>query len=143
MKYVHDVTLSDIEVKNILLQCDEKFVPPRWTDERLMEHSKKLNDFACKDLVVENNTVIGCNMYYVNKDTHIAFISIIAVNKQYRGQSIGSLMLDKMKENLDDSISTIRLQVSMDNIGAQKFYKKHGFVEIETGESKNMMELKI
>lgn len=131
MNYIHDVALSETQVKDILTQCDENFSLPRWPEEKLMKYFAKLSQFACKDLVTENGKVIGCNMYYVNNDTHIVFISIIAVNKQYRGHSIGSLLISQMKEKFDKPY-TIRLQVRSENYMAQQFYKKQGFTETET-----------
>jgi ribosomal protein S18 acetylase RimI-like enzyme len=54
-------------------------------------------------------------------------VTALYVERASRGQGIGGLLLEKAKRELLPEVS---LYVFQDNIGAQKFYAKHGFVEI-------------
>ena len=54
----------------------------------------------------------------------------IVVNKEYRNSSIGSQLLDYVKNYLNSKgVKKIFLEVRVDNLIAKSFYKKNGFVE--------------
>jgi ribosomal protein S18 acetylase RimI-like enzyme len=55
------------------------------------------------------------------------FITALYVEQASRGRGIGGLLLEKAKRELSPEVS---LYVFQDNVGAQKFYARHGFVEI-------------
>jgi ribosomal protein S18 acetylase RimI-like enzyme len=54
-------------------------------------------------------------------------VTALYVEQASRGQGIGGLLLERAKRELSPEVS---LYVFQNNVGAQKFYAKHGFVEI-------------
>ncbi len=74
-----------------------------------------------------NNTIVGfAGIWKSVDDVHI---TNIVVNKNFRKQNIGSLMLSKLIElaKLEPNISSITLEVNSNNISAIRLYEKFGF----------------
>lgn len=61
----------------------------------------------------------------------------IAVLEPYRRLGIGSMLLNKMIENLENmgNVRKLKLHVWTTNTTAVKFYEKHGFVVDTTDEN--------
>jgi len=61
----------------------------------------------------------------------------VYVRKEYRGQKISSLLLDKLIEDLTglDEFENLFLEVRTENSAAIKLYESHGFLKV--GERKN------
>jgi ribosomal protein S18 acetylase RimI-like enzyme len=55
------------------------------------------------------------------------FVTALYVEQASRGQGIGGLLLERAKRELSPEVS---VYVFQNNVGALKFYAKHGFVEI-------------
>lgn len=102
-------------------------------------------------LVAEKNKkivgfIIGIKMSDVG-----AKISMMAVNKNYRRNKIGSLLINNLIQRLkQDNVLILDLEVRTNNTSAIQFYKKHGFIISEkilkfyqTGEDAYIMERKL
>ena len=80
----------------------------------------------------ENNELIGILWSYMRyfageERFHINYFSI---SLNYRGKGIGSLLLKKLQEiAVDKNVKIIDLNVDIENIRAQNFYKKNKFKE--------------
>lgn len=60
----------------------------------------------------------------------VIFIDSLAVDFDFRGQGIGHLLLQKVKElQASTGADGIELQVNAKNIAAYEMYKKYGFTE--------------
>ncbi|MBO6164429.1 MAG: GNAT family N-acetyltransferase [Lachnospiraceae bacterium] len=60
----------------------------------------------------------------------VIFIDSLAVDSDFRGQGIGHLLLQKVKElQASTGADGIELQVNAKNIAAYEMYKKYGFTE--------------
>jgi ribosomal protein S18 acetylase RimI-like enzyme len=55
------------------------------------------------------------------------FVTALYVKQASRSQGIGGLLLERAKRELAPQVN---LYVFQNNVGAQAFYKRHGFVEI-------------
>lgn len=65
---------------------------------------------------------------HVTRD--IIFIDTMAVEEQYRGQGIGHMFFEKVKEiKFSKKLDGIELQVNARNVAAYEMYKKYGFTE--------------
>lgn len=130
--YQHNINATPLQVRDILLMCDENFSKDRWANGKLDDYASKLSEHACIDVVKANSNTVGCNIYYINKETRIAYISIIAVNDKFRGKQIASLLLRNMYEKVSIlGIKVIMLEVRKDNAPAQSLYYKNGFIDEE------------
>lgn len=83
-------------------------------------------DFA-KDVLVyhDHDYPIGILTYDISSD--VSTIGIIAVNEKYRGQHVGSSLLDYYYSVLPESIKKLRVVTQGINITACKFYERNGY----------------
>ena len=81
-------------------------------------------------IVCLNDEIIGVLLCYTkSKGRNIAYISNLAVAKQYRRRGVGSTLMRELKEfyRPQKDIEAIELGVGITNRIALKFYLKHGF----------------
>ena len=134
--------LEDYEVIEALAKDVQKmhikWSPDIYTLESNMipkEFFKPIVDNKTMYVAEEDNKVKGFIMYtekeynidnQVKRTTYA--IDAIAVDKQYRGQGIGTKLIDKIKEIAkDNNVDAIELQVNAKNIAAKAMYEKYGF----------------
>lgn len=74
-----------------------------------------------------NNTIVGyAGMWNVCGEGHI---TNIAVHPEFRGNGIGSLLVEGLIEEAKKAgITQLTLEVRKSNLVAQKLYRKYGFV---------------
>ena len=69
-----------------------------------------------------------------------AFITLIGVDRDFQHQGLGHLLMLKCKEiAAKKGMKTIRLEVLYVDVGAQRFYRKMGFKEMELPASQNSL----
>ena len=132
--------LSSKDAYEWVTTCDEKFCPPRWNEERLSEYVLKLSEKAYFDLLVDNDNKVAFVAYYLNEEKRFAYITIIAVAKEFRGMGYSKTLLDSFLSHLQSDIENVSLEVSKLNTPALCLYKKYGFVEIEDRGDKVLMK---
>lgn len=119
---IFDMTMQDLDcISNILESDFDDF----WTVTTLK--NELLNPNSKYIIAKLNNTIVGfAGIWKAVDDVHI---TNIVVNKKFRKQNIGSLMLSKLLElaKLEPNITSITLEVNSNNISAIKLYKKFGF----------------
>jgi streptothricin acetyltransferase len=75
-----------------------------------------------------NDTCIG-QIRIVKDWNHFCYIENIAMKKDYRGSGIGKLLLTKAEEWAKQrQLIGMSLEAQDDNLGACRFYAKHGFI---------------
>ena len=90
---------------------------PRSLTYAAVDETDKLAGFAIAELESENGSRIG----------HIVTID---VSPDERRRGIGTLLMNAMIDGLGEvKADAIRLEVAVDNLEAQSFYKRHGFAE--------------
>ena len=134
--------ISAAEAYQWLVECDEKFCPPKWTKERLDKYAEKLSTNAHWILLENDGYKKGFVAYYLNENNKFIFISIIAVKKTYRGQGLGKWLMANVVELISDKFNIISLEVSKDNISAKKLYESFGFEIVEDRGQKVLMNRK-
>ncbi|WP_026651562.1 GNAT family N-acetyltransferase [Butyrivibrio proteoclasticus] len=98
---------------------------------KLMVGSGNLYVATIDDKVVG---VLEINHKHIETPAHVTrdiiFIDSMAVDENYRGQGIGHLFFDKVKEiKKETNADGIELQVNAKNKAAYKMYSKCGFTE--------------
>ena len=131
--------ISAAEAYQWLVECDEKFCPPKWTKERLEKYAEKLSTNAYWILLENDGYKKGFVAYYLNENNKLIFISIIAVSKSYRGQGLGKQLMANVVELISDKFNIISLEVSKDNISAKRLYESFGFEIVEDRGQKVLM----
>ena len=119
---ISNMTLLDLECISNILQSDfDDF----WNITTLK--SELLNPNSKYIVAKLDNLIVGfAGIWKSVDDVHI---TNIVVNKNFRKQNIGSLILSKLIElaKLEPNISSITLEVNSNNIVAIKLYEKFGF----------------
>lgn len=88
-----------------------------------------LKHYCDKDLA-------GFIAYYCNNyESKIAFISLVLIDKLYRGQGISKKMFSQLFSLLKEKgFKTCTLEVRLDNVNALNLYRSLGFKSIESSE---------
>ncbi len=134
---------SESKCHDILRQF--KFCLESLREEKAIEFfAKKFSKYA-NVVVAENkeNKIIGFIVYYANDfNSRSSFITMIATLPEFRGMHVGQLLLNFCKKDIrSKGFLFIKLEVRKENLAAQKFYEKNGFIIISEKE-KYMMEWK-
>jgi len=119
---IFNMTIQDLESISYILEShfDDFWNATTLKNELLNPNSKYI-------VAKLHNEIIGfAGIWSSVDDVHI---TNIVVNKNFRRQNIGSLMLSKLIElaKLKPNISSITLEVNSNNISAIKLYEKFGF----------------
>ena len=143
--YPNDISFIRIKdlnkIKNTLLEFNDGLPPLQGEEAYVDSVSEKIAANGIVYCILANMKRIGFFSIYANDHTtKTAFISFIAIGRQYRNSGYGSSLLNKAiltaKEN---HMETLKLEVLKYNTNAQHFYKKHGFSF--AGESENSIYL--
>lgn len=102
------------------------FAPLIHTDESI--HQWVRNDLLTEELVIvaeDKGIIIG--MMSLIKDEGMGWIRQLYIHPNAVGHGVGTLMINMAKSILG---SPIRLYTFQENIGAKRFYERHGFQAI-------------
>lgn len=113
-------------VLEFLMDIDEIMIPCISERMNLEEYALKLSKRAETLFVsIGDSDVASCSVY-CNRD--VAFISSIAVKKEFARQSVGMNMMHEVKAYVCyKGCGKIRLEVYEKNYGAIAYYRKNGF----------------
>jgi ribosomal protein S18 acetylase RimI-like enzyme len=106
-------------------------------ETNLEEYIFKLKKFATIIPYYRFSKLIGFVAYYSNNsEIGDAFLTMIVIDKVYRGEGIGKLLLESSIADLSyRGFKNYRLKVLKTNINAIRIYKKMGFlISKEIGE---------
>ncbi len=128
------VRLEEKHVDEIVAIEEHSFSIP-WSKTAFL--GELLNQNAHYFVAMIDEKVVGYGgFWYIVNEGHI---TNIAVHEDYRGQGIGSLILDEMIAQKEELwMIGLTLEVRVSNVNAIKFYEKKGFVE--EGVRKNYYE---
>ncbi|KNF09621.1 putative ribosomal-protein-alanine acetyltransferase RimI [Gottschalkia purinilytica] len=124
-----NILIKEMEEEDIDQVCkiEEISFSTPWTKEALtMEVTK--NNLAKYLVAKKEDKVVGyAGVWIIIDEGHI---TNIAVSPDYRGQGIGSLLVEKLVKLCEEKgISNMTLEVRESNTTAQSLYKKFGFEE--------------
>ena len=119
------------EVKELLVSFGDVFPNLKGRIRSYDEFSEKLASYANVYVCLKENSPCGLLVYYSNDtSSKTAYISLIGVLEEYRGISVGKFMLDWCMYNSSIvGMSTVKLEVELNNENAIRFYKRNGFFQ--------------
>lgn len=129
--------LSDISEKQYVLKaCDNAFENPVTKRKEYNSLFRKW-DMAANFIAAYNTDVLGYAIIYTNDWIgKVAYITLIAVRPEYQNMHIGQKLL--MSSEIiarNHGMTSIKLEVAVNNNKAIRFYEKNGYVKIaEQGE---------
>lgn len=141
-------TASQIQIQNILQNCDKFFIPKLSEKVNINEYAKKIFDHAIRFEAWDVDTLIAIIAMYINKEDEnktFGYITNVCVVNGYNNKGIASNLLTNCIEYAtQDNLFFIELEVDKNNSSAINLYSKFKFlVKREENFSKFMsLELK-
>lgn len=121
---VLDMDLSHID--DVIIIENLSFKTP-WKKEDFVAELTRNICARYKVLIIDNRVVSYGGMWVLLDEAHI---TNIAVHPEYRGIGLGNVIVEQLiKEANKNNISSMTLEVRMNNISAINLYKKYGFIE--------------
>lgn len=119
---------SGRERKNIIQQFEHLFPYPLTKRPDFSDTLRKINEHAVFG-VAYSEEILGYVAFYCNDQKQkIAFLSLIAVNKNCQHQHVGTKLLQMVEEiSLQHGMRFLKLEVSEENSVAISFYQNSGF----------------
>ena len=116
-------------IKNIIIKYDELFTKSVVKSQNFDEFIDKISCNANVISVCINGQVAGYCAYYMNDfESREAYITLIAVDKDFQANHLGTIMLDYIKAvAVINRFIGIRLEVQDNNIKAIRFYERNNF----------------
>ena len=121
---------------DFLQRVDNDFPTPLSARVNLEEYARKLTDHGFVSVTIKQGVIVGMVAMYCNDtENSYAYIPLVAVDSQYRGQKIS-------KSLMDCAIAYARLNgfktlgLHTENPVALRLYESLGFVVIEDGHRK-------
>lgn len=113
-------------IKNFLEEIDEIIQPKLSVRVNIGEYANKLAEKADTLFILwEGKDIASCSLYCNEKQ---AYISSIAVKKEFLKQQIGTKMMAEVKRHaMENKCGSIGLEVDIENALAVSFYCKNGF----------------
>lgn len=140
-KEVGEIIISRVcdksEIRRILDLFDEDFNPSLSSRIDFDEYVSKVCDRA---YVYEAKLLdtLGFIIFYANNlESKTAYISQIAVKKEYKGSSLAQELLNlAIRISQDKGFTYLKLEVNKGNLRAINFYKNNKFVMLDSSSNK-------
>lgn len=122
---------STTEKKHAMTVCDDAFARSVLSRDDFKSLFEKIDNSACF-CVGHRDDVIGYVAMYANDlQTQVAYITLIGVHREWQNLGVGASLMEWCISTAQNrGMKSIRLEVARDNVGAQRFYKKHGFIVV-------------
>ncbi|MES2153547.1 MAG: GNAT family N-acetyltransferase [bacterium] len=122
MLAIEPVRAGDVDpVARLALRALQEQYDPEWLASQAQSSGTFL---VARD--VPTNHIVGFAV--ANRDACEAHLLAIAVERQRRGEGIGSALLSNVRDELARAGAfRLSLEVRADDPGAQAFYQRHGF----------------
>lgn len=103
----------------------------------------KIDTYSTFSKYFENDVLAGFISYYCNNlETKEAFITLVLVNRLYRGRSIARKLIENVLITLKkNGFFECKLEVRKDNINAIKLYESLGFSTLYVSADKLVMSV--
>lgn len=120
---------------DFLVKVEGDFVPPLLSRISEPQYFNKIINYATTILCIDDGqTIVGMVAMYANDfATKNAYITLIAVTQECRGQHIASTLL-QMAENQAFNQGMTKVLIDTNNVIAKKCYEKNGYSVTKTEE---------
>ena len=138
MKYDYKLIKKDRFVYDELLELlcivDKDFPIPLSHKIDFDLFLEKIKDNGLVYCAYDKENLIGACFFYCNDEqTKTAYLSVLCVLKQYRGQGIGEKLVNLMIDYcVNQKFKIIQLYTRCTNVAARNLYKQLGFIEIKS-----------
>lgn len=121
------------EIKALLEQSDNEFIPPLSTIVNISDFSDKIRERAITFEAFTGKLLVGIVAAYFNdRSTNAGYITIVCVLKNYHGRGIAKELVNNcIQFGRNNRFTQIGLEVSEDNLKAFKLYQNLGFIITE------------
>ena len=123
--------IKEEELLHIIEKVDTLFPVPLSKKISLHELAHKLYSNGLLSIIRENNEIVAIVGGYANdKESGLAYISIVATISGYMGKGYGTAAVKKFAYMCKEKgMKAIHLYAVMSNVSAIKMYKKIGFMD--------------
>ena len=113
--------------KEFINDVSDDFIPSLTDRLDINEYFEKLKTYASYSIAYKDNRVAGIVLFYCNNyDTKSAYITLLAVRKEYRRMHIASMLLERTIEFVRmENMETVSIHTN--NEYAKDCYVKTGF----------------
>lgn len=123
---------NDIDLDTLvkfLRQEDNAFPIPLSKKIDILDYARKIHKHGKSLAYMDNGKVVGLALYYDNnQQSKTAYLSMIAVLKEYQGRGIASILLDAfLRSSRHSGMLTAELFTHRANTYAINLYEKFGF----------------
>ncbi|MEJ6518163.1 GNAT family N-acetyltransferase [Shewanella bicestrii] len=134
---MNKIEINPSLIKELLEKVDNEFQPRLSSKVNLTEYACKLNDKAVLFVELDKEILIGlCAVYMSDRIQLQAYLSMLAVDPEYRGKGFAKkLILDMESTVKDNGFKIIRLEVYKTNKGALSMYLKLNYIIIDSTEN--------
>jgi len=133
------------EIFSFLREIDKDFPVFLSSKCSLEDLANKFDQHADVVAAVDKNVLVGLIAAYIsNSKEELAFVSVLGVNKEYRGIGIGNRLLVeliKVAKKYRSKIKGLHLYTTDSNINAIKLYEKNGFKIVKFDNEKRQNDL--
>lgn len=125
MHRIEVVTMAVEHIDGVMVVENLSFRIP-WSKNAFLEEVTG-NKFARYITAVQDGKIVGyAGLWKVFDEGHI---TNIAVHPEFRGNGIGSILMEKLIELAKtEGVTSMTLEVRRSNLAAQKLYAKYGFL---------------
>lgn len=131
MRIETNIKLEHTQVITLLKHFDDSSDIPLSKGLDFESYGKKLSDNAYFIIAYEDNKMNGFIAYYLNEDGKFVYVPQVVVHKDGRHKGVGHTMFAKLCDSIQETYSSVKLEVLKSNNNAMNFYNREGFVEIE------------
>lgn len=128
-KICHNIEIGELD--KFIEQVNEMFPVPLSAKVDLHCYAKKLFDHGTFCGIRNEGRIVALACGYANqRDSGLAYLSMIATLPEYRGNGFASLLLeDFISICKGKGFKALHLYAVESNVDAMKMYHKHGFTE--------------
>lgn len=130
------------KIEKFLYEIDEYMIPSLSSRVNISKYADKIAKYADTVFGYSNNLaeeVAACSVYC---NSEVAFITSIAVKREYRNKHIGSILMNEVIRHCKErKCVEIQLEVYDENRYARMFYMNKGFIEIKSLERSKILQL--
>lgn len=123
-----DIKLPYSIFSSFIEEVDQDFIPPLLNRINIIDFYNKVNSLANLVGCYYNKELIGLCVFYANNhDTQKAYITFLAVKKNFRGKNIAGEILKVACANAK-KLGMNNVGIHTNNIIAKECYIKNGFI---------------